>query len=58
MTLWQLALVLAAQTGGWYLAARATDQRAARREALRAALDQKLNENLAALFEQRERQQP
>jgi hypothetical protein len=58
MPLWQLALVLAAQAVGWYLAARLTEQRAARREARRAVLDQKLHEALTDLFEQREPQQP
>ena len=57
MPLWQLALVLAVQTVGWYLATRLTEQRAARREARRAILDRKLHEALTDLFEQREQQQ-
>lgn len=53
MPLWQLALVLAVQIGGWYLATRLTETRAAHREARRAVLDQKLNEALRDLNGQR-----
>ncbi|MFE9906436.1 hypothetical protein [Streptomyces achromogenes] len=36
MPVWQLAVVLAVQIGGWYLASHFTETRAARREARRA----------------------
>lgn len=58
MPAWQLALVLVTQILAWFLAAWVTERRAARREALRAVLDQNLTEALRDLFEQRERQQP
>ncbi|GGR70949.1 hypothetical protein GCM10010236_26500 [Streptomyces eurythermus] len=54
MPLWQLAFVLVVQIGGWYLASHVTETRAARREARRAVLDQKLHQALRDLREQRE----
>lgn len=54
MPAWQLALVLAVQIVGWYLAAHITEQRAVRRDALRAELDRALNDSLQRLFEQRQ----
>lgn len=55
MTVWQMAAIL-----GLYVIASSwiswlMDQRAARREARRAVLDQQLNAALRDLFEQRER---
>jgi hypothetical protein len=58
MPLWQLTAVLAVQIIGWWLATRVTETRAAHREARRAVLDQKLNEALRDLFQQRDQQQP
>ena len=56
MLAWQVALIVAIQIIGWFLAVRITDQRAIERETRRTALDQQLNKALRDLFEQRERQ--
>ncbi|WP_318202934.1 hypothetical protein [Streptomyces sp. SCL15-4] len=54
MSVWQIVAILAMQIIGWYLASHITETRAARREARRAVLDQKLHQALRDLFEQRE----
>jgi hypothetical protein len=56
MPTWQIIAILAVQIVGWYLASHVTETRAARREARRAVLDQKLHESLQQMHEQRERQ--
>lgn len=58
MTVWQTAGILALYVIASSWVAWLMDQRAARREARRAVLDQQLNKALRDLFEQRERQQP
>ena len=52
---WQIAAILGAYTLATSWITWLMDQRAARREARRAVLDQKLNEALRDLFEQRTR---